>query len=70
MSVKRGIYRIAQLIKWTSRVLGGFLLLALAYAQIFESTSKGDVGVVLVMTVVSMAIAEGVAWVLEGFGSD
>lgn len=70
MSVKTGIYRIAQLIKWTSRVVGGCWLLAIAQAKIFESNSTGDVGVVLVITVVSMAIAEGVAWVLEGFVSD
>jgi hypothetical protein len=70
MSVKRGIYRIAQLIKWTSRVLGGFWLLAIAYARIFEGKNEGDIGFILVMTVVSMAIAGGVAWVLEGFASD
>jgi hypothetical protein len=70
MSVKRGVYRIAQLVKWTSRVLGGFLLIALAYGQIFERNNQGDIGVVLVMTIVFMAIAEGFAWVLEGFGSD
>jgi hypothetical protein len=69
MSVKRGIYRIAQLVKWTSRVLGGLLLLSIAYVFISESGSK-EALVPVVITTVCMAIAEGIAWVLEGFVSD
>jgi hypothetical protein len=69
MSVKRGIYRIAQLTKWASRVLGGLLLLGIAYVFISEGDSKHAL-VPVVITAVCMAIAEGVAWVLEGFGSD
>ena len=69
MSVKNGIYRIAQLTKWTSRVLGGLLLLSIAYVFISESDSK-DALVPIVITVGCMAAAEGIAWILEGFGSE
>ena len=68
MSVKNGIYRIAQLTKWTSRVLVGLLLLAIAYAEIFNNEGvSNNVLVPVVITVGCMAIAEGIAWVLEGF---
>lgn len=69
MSVKNGIYRIAQLTKWASRVLGGLFLLSIGYVFISEGDSKHAL-VPVVITAVCMAIAEGVAWVLEGFGSD
>jgi len=69
MSVKNGIYRIAQLTKWTSRVLGGLLLLSIAYVFISDSDSKGALVPVLV-TVGCMAVTEGIAWVLEGFSSE
>lgn len=70
MNVSTGLYRLAQVIKWPSRVLGGLLLIAVAYKQVFEQSTGGDAGVALVMTVVFMAIAEGIAWVLEGFAND
>jgi hypothetical protein len=69
MSVKNGIYRIAQLTKWTSRVLGGLLLLSIAYVFISESDSNHAL-VPVVITVGCMAIAEGIAWVLEGFSRE
>ena len=69
MSVKNGIYRIAQLTKWTSRVLGGLLLLSIAYVFISESNIEGAL-VPVVISVGCMAVAEGIAWVLEGFGSE
>ena len=71
MSVKNGIYRIAQLTKWASRVLGGLLLLFIAYAEIFKNDGvSNSVGVPVVITIACMAIAEGIAWILEGFGSE
>jgi hypothetical protein len=71
MSVRNGIYRIAQLTKWTSRVLGGLLLLAIAYAEIFNNEGvSNNVLVPVVITVGCMAIAEGIAWVLEGFSRE
>ena len=69
MSVKNGIYRIAQLTKWTSRVLGGLFLLSIGYVFISEGDSKHAL-VPVVITAVCMAIAEGIAWVLEGFAND
>lgn len=80
MSVKNGIYRIAQLTKWTSRLLGGLLLLVNTYSLIaernhlgrnlpagFELETNHDAFAVLLVIVVCMAMAEGVAWILEGF---
>ena len=71
MSVTTGIYRIAQLTKWTSRVLGGLLLLFIAYAEIFKNEgARNNVLVPVAITVGCMAIAEGIAWVLEGFSRE
>jgi hypothetical protein len=87
MNISMGIYRLAQVIKWTSRVLGVPLLLFNTYALIVESVERnhlgrnlpsgfeleangGDAIAVLVVTVVCMAVAEGIAWILEGFASD
>lgn len=73
MSISNGIYRTAQLIKGTSRVLGGLLLLVNAYALIFlrlELKERDDAIAVLLVTVFFMAIAEVIAWVLEGFAND
>ena len=73
MSISNGIYRIAQLIRGTSRVLGGLLLLVNAYALIFlrlELKERDDAIAVLLVTVFFMAIAEVIAWVLEGFAND
>ena len=73
MSISNGIYRIAQLIRGTSRVLGGLLLLVNAYALIFlrlELKERDDAIAVLLVTVFFMAIAEVIAWVLVGFAND
>jgi hypothetical protein len=84
MNISMGIYRLAQVIKWTSRVLGVPLLLFNTYALIVErnhlgrnlpsgfelEANSGDAIAVLVVTVVCMAVAEGIAWILEGFASD
>lgn len=70
MNFSVGIYRIAKVIKWTSRVIGGLLILAMAYAYIFENGSKEGLGVALLVIVVYVALAEGIAWVLEGFAND
>lgn len=70
MNVKRGIYRITQLIKWTSRVLGGLFFLSIAYVFIIRDSDSEHALVPLLVTVGCMAIAEGIAWVLEGFADD
>lgn len=61
MSVKNGIYRVAQFIKWTSRTLGGLFILIVLFMP------QDSMIILLVLTVVFMAIAEGIAWVIEGF---
>jgi Sec-independent protein secretion pathway component TatC len=63
MSVKNGIYRVAQFIKWTSRTLGGLFILIV----LFTPKDSTSMIILLALTVVFMAIAEGIAWVIEGF---
>ena len=71
MSAKTGIYRVAQFIKWTSRTLGGLFILGLAYSAISSPMSKpANMIFLVVLTVGFMAIAEGIAWVIEGFSRD
>ena len=73
MSVKNGINRIAQLVRVTSRVLGGLVLLVNAYALIFlrlELGERDDAIAVLLVTAFFMVVAEVIAWVLEGFSSE
>jgi hypothetical protein len=65
MSLANGIYRIAQFIKWTSRLMGGLLLLINAYAFIFlsvELRERDDAFAVLLVTGVFMALAEVISW--------
>ena len=69
MSVKRGIYRIAQAIKWVGRVLGGLWFLAMAYALTATRTSEDGL-ILLISSVVFVGITEGIAWVLEGFADE
>lgn len=67
MSVKNGIYRVAQFIKWTSRTLGGLFILIILF---MPKAHIGNTILLLALTVVFMAIAEGIAWVIEGFSRD
>jgi hypothetical protein len=66
MNISKGIYRVAQAIKWVGRVLGGLWFLAMAYALTATRTSE-DGFILLVSSVVFVGITEGIAWVLEGF---
>jgi len=73
MSIARGVYRIAQAIKWTGRVLGGIGVMAICYSVLTSPMSQIDAkeNLVLFTTAgVLIAITEGIAWVLEGFGSE
>lgn len=67
MSVKNGIYRVAQFIKWTSRTLGGLFILISLFAQ---GNNISNIIFFLALAVLFMAIAEGIAWVIEGFSRD
>jgi hypothetical protein len=69
MSISRGIYRIAQAIKWTGRLLGGLWFIAMAYALTSTKASE-DTFLLLISSVVFVGVTEGIAWILEGFGSD
>jgi hypothetical protein len=67
MNISQGLYRLAQAIKWTGRVLGGFWLAGLVYGAI---TGSGKAGFIFVLALIFIAITEGIAWILEGFASD
>ena len=69
MSISNGIYRVAQAIKWDGRVLGGLWFFALAYSIIIHQPSE-DKTLLLISALVFVGITEGVAWILEGFGSE
>ena len=73
MSLTRGIYRIAQAIKWTGRLLGGIGVMAICYSFLTSPMTQMDSKenlALLAITAVLVAITEGIAWILEGFGSD
>jgi hypothetical protein len=72
MSIKRGIYRIAQLIKWGGRTIGGLFVVSSAYSMIFSKPyeTHSDAYGMLLMAGIVLAITEGIAWILEGFGSE
>ena len=70
MSVKRGIYRIAQLIKWVGRIIGGLFVVSSAYQMIAPNPTSADAYAMLLMAGIVLAITEGIAWILEGFGSE
>jgi len=72
MSVSRGIYRIAQLIKWVGRIIGGLFVVSSAYSMMFSKPyeTHADAYGMLLMAGIVLAITEGIAWILEGFGSE
>jgi len=72
MSVKRGIYRIAQAVKWMGRGLVGLWFMVTAFVMLTSPVSERsqDELVYLILVVGFLAITEGIAWILEGFGSD
>ena len=78
MNLSTGLYRLAQVIKWVGRVLGGigliffFTLLASDKAKVIDGFKKGDefIWLIFFTPLVLIAITEVIAWVLEGFADD
>ena len=73
MSIANGIYRIAQAIKWTGRVLGGVGVMAICYSVLTSPLSQMDGKENLALFAIAgvlVAITEGIGWILEGFGSE
>ena len=70
MSVKRGIFRIAQLIKWVGRIVSSLFVVGSAYQMIAPNPTSADAYGLLLMAGIVLAITEGIAWVFEGFGSE
>jgi hypothetical protein len=70
MSVSNGIYRIAQLIKWVGRIIGGLFVVSSAYQMIVRNPGSADAYAMLLMAGIVLVITEGIAWILEGFGSE
>ena len=75
MNISTGLYRLAQVIKWSGRILGGLLFFTFAF-QLFTSTSRSqdmmnsEVTILFLIPVGLIAITGVVAWVLEGFSDD
>ncbi len=75
MNISTGLYRLAQVIKWGGRILGG-ILFVLIVNELFTSTPQllsnilSDRIVVICLIVGFIAVTEVVAWVLEGFSND
>jgi hypothetical protein len=62
MNASTGLYRLAQVIKWGGRVIGGLCLIGgIKNFNIF--------GLYLGLGVVIVVITAGIAWVLEGFAN-
>jgi hypothetical protein len=72
MNISKGIYRIAQLIKWVGRIIGGLFVVSSAYSMIFSKPyeTHADAYGMLLMAGIVLTITEGIAWILEGFGSE
>ena len=66
MNISRGVYRLAQIIKWLGRVLGVAWLIAL----VAISSPAQDSIPFAVAAVLLIVITAGVAWVLEGFSGE
>jgi hypothetical protein len=70
MSVKNGIYRIAQLIKWVGRIIGVLFVISSAYQMIAPNPTSADAYAMLLMAGIVLAITESIAWILDGFSRD
>lgn len=74
MNISTGIYRLAQIIKWFGRVVGGlwFVGVAISFLNATDITPalKSDTILLLGSAIVFTGITEGIAWVLEGFAND
>lgn len=70
MSVKRGIFRIAKLIKWVGRIVGSLFVVGSAHQMIAPNPTSADEYGMLLMAGIILAISEGIAWILEGFSSE
>jgi hypothetical protein len=69
MSISSGVYRLAQVIKWGGRVVGGLSLIGLVYGALTGSGKLGFIGFYVALAIL-IAITEGIAWVFEGFAND
>lgn len=67
MDVSRGVYRLAQVIKWTGRVLTGLYILTLLITNKYPD---GSLLPFIILAFVFLAITQGVAWILEGFSGE
>ena len=63
MNVSTGLYRLAQVIKWGGRVIGGLWVIG-------GINNFRDFGLFFGIGAVIVVITAGIAWVLEGFAND
>jgi len=73
MNLSQGLYRLAQIIKWSGRVLGGFWFVGVSISFLNSERTqvlKVDTIFFLCLAIALVAVTEGIAWVLEGFADD
>ena len=71
MNISQGLYRIAQLIKWSGRVITSFYFVFFGYTIIFIEKKWGnDILLVGGLFILFIAITEGIAWAIEGFSGE
>jgi hypothetical protein len=72
MSVKIGLYKIAQAVKRSGRLLVGLWFMVAGFVILtspISERSKDDLAY-LFLVHVFLVITEGLEWILEGFGSE
>jgi hypothetical protein len=73
MNLSQGLYRLAQIIKWSGRVLGGFWFVGVSVSFLNSERTqvlKVDTIFFLCLAIALVVVTEGIAWVLEGFADD
>ena len=74
MNISQGLHRLAQVIKWIGRGVGGcwFVGVSITFLNATDITPalKSDTIFLLGSAIVFVVITEGIAWVLEGFAND
>lgn len=70
MSVKKGIYRISRVVKDIGRFVGLGFIFVLCIHYYKQEQLPSDMGLILLLVTVFVAITETVSWILDGFASE
>jgi hypothetical protein len=73
MNISSGIYRLAQVIKWVGRVLGGIWVVVVSLGYLNSAKTevhKLDTIFFLCLAIVFVLLTACIAWILEGFANE